>query len=220
MIGDVQRDFRFVFVEHPIEPAPDLAAVNFLGSTRFWQRANGLDRSKRHRDMCVVLIGQVLGVDDFRPSDIKDRGETISQRCILRILDDFARKAELPHRRVVPKMRGFVLFFSADRLHIVVQKVRVFSFARAPTTVRAGDAAEPILVAMVTCKDSVERHELEIILVRADPEMRDPLDRGVFRRVVWNVKIAHRIWLCQDFGSAGKLAAAIAWPWRFSFSPG
>ena len=100
------------------------------------------------------------------------------------VFHDAARVVELEHRAVAPDGGRGVLLAPAHGLHPLIGEGRIRAGACAAGAVRAGHAAEPLSVAVVAGEDAVEGHEFEIVLMRADAEMRDARQRGGGREAV------------------------------------
>ncbi len=137
---DIKADFRVV--RHPVEVAPDFAAIEFLRTIRLWQCANRLNHVHDDGNVGVMFVGRVMGVNDLRRHPRENLDEIVAERSIGGILHHFTGVIELDHRTVTTDNSGGVLFPASDGHHLVVGEVRVRSGARASAAVGAGDTAE------------------------------------------------------------------------------
>ena len=170
--ADIVNDF-FV-IAHPVEIAPHLAAMHSLRALLGGQCAHCLNRRDGHADVRVVFVGRIVRVDHSRPGSAQLLDQSIAQRRALRILDRRAREIQLHHRAKLADPRRKLLLLTPDILHLRIGEALIRSGARTARTIRASHAAKPLALVLITRKDAVKGHELEVVLMRADAEMRDP----------------------------------------------
>ena len=206
-------------VDQPIEVAPDFAAVDLLGSVGLGQEADGLDAAKRAADVGVMLIRQIVQVDHFGPGGFQDVKELAADGGLAGVADRGARVAQLGHEGVLSDHGGGVLFADAFGGDLVVGPVLELAGAAAAASVGDGHPAEPPVGAVIAGEDSMEGHELEVILMGADAEMRRPAKGIRGGQSVREHEAGARVER-DHRRREGREAAATAWPWRLSFSEG
>ena len=174
--ADVEEDF--VGVGHPVESAPDFAAEDLSGSDSRVELAEGFDGRGSDGEVGGVLVGGVVGVDDFGLSDLEDGEEFVGEGRVGRVFDDAAGVAELVLGGVLAGGGRGVLFLVADFLHLLVGEVGEGADTGAAGAVGAGDAAEPEVGVVIAGDDAVVGHELEVVVVGADAEVGDAGEGG------------------------------------------
>ena len=97
--ADVERDL--VVVVHPVEPAPDLAAVDGRRPLVGLELAQGGQGREGDGDVGVVLVGRVVGVDDLGPRRPEDLDQVGPEPARADVLDLGARVVELDEDAVV-----------------------------------------------------------------------------------------------------------------------
>ena len=147
----------------------------------------------------VVFVREVVRVNDFRMRCGENRFEVIAKLRAVGALGGSARIVELDHDPVASDSGGLALLLAASFHHLRVAELRVGAGASAARAVGARDAAKPFDIAVVAGRDAVEGHELEVVLVRADAQVRDARERGFKRLAVgdegvggWDVKLQER----------------------------
>ena len=209
-------------ITHPVEIAPDFAAVDDLGTLFRRQGAHRLDGGHGHADVGVVFVGGIVGVNHARAGGAQHFEQVVAQRGAVRVLNRGARVVELDHRSELANGRSEVLFLAANCLHLVIGKLRVGTGARTAGAIGAGHPGEPLAVILITGENAVEGHELEVVLVGADAEMGDARQSRGFGKTVGDEKFSGGLVQFHGQGALifGRLAAATAWPTRRLFSSG
>ena len=152
-----------------------------LRALRAGQGADGLDDGDEDREVCAVFVGRVVGVHEARLRGGEDGREVGYEARIGAVLHHAARVVELEHGGVAPERGGRALLLAAHGHHLRIGEIREFPLPRAARAIRAGHAAEPLRGALVTRGDAVKGHEFQVILMRANAEVRDARE-GVGRR--------------------------------------
>ena len=73
---------------------------------------------------------------------------------------------------VFTDLGSLALFVDPHRFHLIVAKVGIFARTSTAATIGAGHATEPKAIVAIARVDPVEGHELEIVLMCADRQMR------------------------------------------------
>ena len=168
--------------------------------------------------MRVVAVGGVVQVDKLRPRHREDAQDVGADVRLARVLQIVAGITELHHDAVFPDERGLALLLLAHVLHLFVGVFLVGSLARAARAIGDDDAAEPLVVAAETIRDSVIRGDLQVVLVRDNAEVghaREGL-RGV--ALIGNEKIGFR--MAEEHGAEGRWSARAAMQIGFDRAPG
>ncbi len=76
-----------VRIDHPVQVAPDFAAVDVLRAVGFRQLAQRLDHFDRHADVGGVLVGKIVRVDHLRFGRFQDRQQIIDRIGVRAALD-------------------------------------------------------------------------------------------------------------------------------------
>ena len=124
--------------------------------------------------MRVVFVGEVVRVNHLRPGRRKDRPQVSGVVAVARFFHGRTGIIELRHERVLGDDGCLTLLLGAHDLHLLVGVVGILVGSRTAGAVGHRHAAEPLLRLLVAGEDAVQRHHLEVILVRADTEMRRP----------------------------------------------
>jgi hypothetical protein len=88
-----------------------------------------------------------------------------------------ARVRQLELDRILPDPRGLALLVAPHDLHLVISQVRVTPRARRTSTVGAHHPAKRPAGLSKTIGDARVGHDLEIVLMGANPEVRHPAQR-------------------------------------------
>ena len=148
--------------------------------------------------MRVVLVGEVVRVHHPRLGRGEDRPQVGGVVAVARLLYFRAGKIKLRHEGILRDNRRLALLLGAHGLHLLVGVVGVLVGARTAGTVGDRHATEPLLRLLVAGEDAVQRHHLEVVLVRADAEVGRAAKRLVWLGVVgdkqvdgWTRKLNH-----------------------------
>ena len=93
---------------------------------------------------------------------------------------------QLDHHAKLTRDRRRILLLATHAHHFGIGEVFIFARARTAGAVGAGDAAKPFVCSSKTFEDAVKGHELQVILMRADAEVRHALERCVHRLAIRN----------------------------------
>ena len=97
-----------------------------------------------------------------------------------------AGEPQLNLRRVLAHIRRFALFEQAHLLHLPVGVIAVDSGSGAAGAVGHHHPGKPLILQTKAFGDAVIRHDLDIVLVRRDAQVRGTRQRRLGRRAVWN----------------------------------
>ena len=126
--GTVKGDF--IRIHHPIEIAPDFAAVEMLRAVLFRQAADRFDHSERHRHVRVVLVGEVVRVHDLGPGCLEQQHQVFHRLLVGAILYDLAWIIQDHLGRILADHSGLSLLFEPDQAHLVVGIILVQIISR------------------------------------------------------------------------------------------
>ena len=145
------------------------------------QRGEG---AQAHRDVGLVLVGEVMQVDDLGLGRLEDRQQIVDHRLALRVLHGGAGVAQLDHAGVAADIGRGALLLAADALHLLVGVLAVDARARAARAVGHDDAAEPVVRQAEALGDAMVGHDLDVVLVGADAQVGGASERGDWRCAV------------------------------------
>ena len=148
-----------------------LAAEHAGGPPVAGQRADRCERPQAHRDVRVVLVRRVVHVEHLGPRGLEDRLHVGEHTGMAGLLHVAARVHQLDLAGVLADGGRFALLLHAHLDHLLVGVVGVDAGARAAAAVRHHDAREALVLLAEALGDAVERHELLVVLVRADAEV-------------------------------------------------
>ena len=127
--------------------------------------------------MCFVLVGQVMRIDHLGTRGPDQVYEIFNRRPIGAVLDGAAGIVQQGLRRIFPDDRRFDLFLAPYDLHFLVAVPFVYPVSRRSAAVGHHNAGEPLLILLKTRQDPFDRHDLQVILVRADAHVGGPAQR-------------------------------------------
>ena len=154
----------------------------FFGLHPVAHRAQRRDGAQRDRHVGIVLVGRVVQVDVLglrRPRRIASRSSTTA--VSFGFFTSRAGEGELDLAGVLAHVGGLALLEHAHLLHLLVGVIAVDTGARAAGAVGHHHAGEPLVLAAEALGDAVVGHDLDIVLVRGDAEMRGAREGGVGR---------------------------------------
>ena len=163
----------FLAVAHPVQIPPDLATDESGGAFRGRQAAEGFEERGKDAEVRGVLVGGVVGVDDVGPGGAEDLKKVVAQGGVGRIRGEGTGVVELDHGAIAADPGRFDLLVGPPLGQFPGVEARQCPVAETALAVGAGDPAEPLVGFSETFNDSVERHELEIVVVRPDAQMGD-----------------------------------------------
>ena len=235
MAARIERDL--LGVGHPVEVPPDLAPEHARGpQVLAAARGSPPGSAGARRRACRACPRDCGGrrTSGRQPEKIAARSRRDAR--VAGPLDVRARVGELQLYRVAAEPCGLALLLAPHGLHLLVGVGGVAAGPRGSRAVRHDDAAERLAGLVEAVADAGLRHDLDVVLVGRDAQVRHPPEGLVRRpgparerkcrpgggRISWVT-----IWNRPGRGaspqfrrSTGRLAAAIAWPWRLSFSSG
>ena len=184
------REHLLVLVRQPVQVAPDFAAVDLLGLhlvAHGAQRGDGAHGHGRraYRACRPGCAGRRTRAS--RPRRICARSAITTG--LLRVLDLGAGEAELDLAGVLADVGRFALLEEAHLLHLLVGVIAVDAGARAAGAVGHHHAGEPPVLSAEAFGDAVVGHDLDIVLVRGDAQMRGARERRFGRDAVGNEKV-------------------------------
>jgi len=149
-----------------------LATNQLLGPKRRLQRSTGGDHTQRDAHVGVVLVGQVVRVDDLRAGHAKDLGEIPEHGLGSGVFHGRARVIQQELRRVFADEGGLFLLHAAHRLHLCVAVRLVFEVTGAARAIADDDTVNQRSLCRKALQDTVRRHELQIVVVSTNAEVR------------------------------------------------
>jgi hypothetical protein len=166
-------------IGQPVEVAPHFATDDFPRPFSVVEPSACGDDRQGDGDVRVVGVGEVVGVEDFGGRGAKHRDEVLNECGFGDVLYRSARMVEKHERSVLAELGCPLLFGTPPRGELVGARRRYDTvrdrtrWGRGPTgTVCRDDAREPRRVALVAGEDPVDRHDLEIVGMGADAEVR------------------------------------------------
>ena len=136
------------------------------------QRADRLQAAEKHRDVGVVLVGGIVQIDHLRLAARKDLPQVGRHLGVVRPFHCGARMGQLDLDAVVAQPGGPPLLAAPDGLHLGIAHPRIASGARAAAAVGRDNAGKPAVVPSAAQGNAMKRHDLDVILVGADAQMR------------------------------------------------
>lgn len=205
---DVEHDA--VGVAEPVEVAPHLATVDERGPVFARERAERGEHGDEGGDMCVVLVGGIVRVDDTRATCTQNaaqlRNEEFGARA--RRLGLRGRGAELPHATVATDSCGTILLIDAHSSHCGIGVVSKRAAARRAAAVGANDARKATLRLSVALENAVHCHEFNVVLMRTDRQCGHASKRFVTCDAIRNEKRTQlRRIQCATTAAAGRRRA-------------
>lgn len=187
--GDVEGDL--VFIRNPIKVAPDFAAEELFGMLFLGQGTKRREGGSEDPEVAGVLVGRAVGVDRGRAGELDDVGELCGQGDVYWIFDPGGGMTELILSAILASVSSVDLFLVANFPHLLITVFCEGAGAGGPSAVGAGHPCKPLLGAVVAGGNSVESHELEIVLVSADAEVSGAGQGLGESRLVGNVRSHH-----------------------------
>ena len=166
-----------------------------------------------------MLIGQVVKVHDLWAAGLEDTAKLVADGGLLCIADGSAVKAKLGNKGILPDDGRGLLFANTFGCDLLVTPLLKLSGAGTTPPIGDGHASEPAVVLVVAGEDAMKGHELQVVLMGADAKVGGAADGVRDSLAVRNREASERVQL-DHRRRAGREAAAMAWPWRLSFSSG
>ncbi len=99
-----------------------------------------------------------------------------------------ARMRELKLNRVAPELRRLALLFAADRQHLFISEFEKCPRARRTGAIGRDHPAKGLARQVETIGDARMRHDLDVVLMRRDAQVRHPRKRGGGQLVAFGQK--------------------------------
>jgi len=119
-----------------------------------------------------VLVGQVVRVDHLGVRRAQQGDQIVHRIAVGPILDGAAGVVQEHVRGVLADEGGLLLLADAHQAHLLVGVVGVQARARRASPVGDGDAGQPAVVALVALQDAIHGHDLDVVLVGGDGQVR------------------------------------------------
>jgi hypothetical protein len=137
----------------------------------------------------IVLVRQVVQVDELRPGRAQDALQILDHRSLIWIFYLSAGEAELDLAGVLAHISRFALLRQAHLLHLFIGRIAVNAGSRAAGAIGRHHAREPFLFPAKTLGDAVVGHDLDVVLVRGDGEVRGACQGGFGRQAIGNEEV-------------------------------
>jgi hypothetical protein len=108
----------------------------------------------------------------------------------------------LDHHAILPDRRCVPLLPTTHLPHLGIAVSGEFATPGTSSAIAASDPAEPSLIVMMALQDPVKGHELQIILMGPDPEMRDARESLLNRLPIRNENIGRGLMKMHGYSSS------------------
>ena len=157
---------HLIWIDHPIERAPDLTPHESLGTFSRVQSADGFHHPQNNRDMRIMLVRKVMGVHIVRFCGAQDLHKIFDGFLSRRVLKCGAGQVQHDLRGELAHICRLALFMKTHSPHLIVCVILIKAIARRPSTIRDNNACEPFIALLKTLQDRLRRHDLNIVLMR------------------------------------------------------